>query len=107
MDKNDFGQLMDQVIVRELLPGNSASTPKKKVRIMVCADFEDSCDPQEKFYHWTPVHIDDLPPFRLCHADYWKPEVQNKALFKNNDEHAKPQVVEIREAELQLGRLAQ
>lgn len=48
MDKNDFSTLMDQVIVRENLPGNCASDPKKSVRIMVCADFEDSSVPQEK-----------------------------------------------------------
>lgn len=72
MDKNDFGQLMDEVIIRENLEGNSAQTPKKKVQIMVCADFEDSSNPQEKFYSFSPVPIDDLPPFRLCHPAYWK-----------------------------------
>ncbi len=50
MDRNDFSTLMDQVIERENLPGNSASEPKKKVRIMVCCDFEDSCNPQEKVF---------------------------------------------------------
>lgn len=49
MHKDDFSLLMDQVIERKLLPGNSAAEPKKTVRIMVCADFEDSCNPQEKF----------------------------------------------------------
>jgi len=48
MDKNDFSTMMDQVIERKLLEGNSAQTPKKQVRIMVCADFEDSCVPEEK-----------------------------------------------------------
>lgn len=48
MHKDDFSVLMDQVIVRENLPGNSAADPKKKVQIMVCADFEDSSVPQEK-----------------------------------------------------------
>lgn len=79
MDKDEFSILMDQVIVRENLDGNSAQEPKKKVRIMVCADFEDSSNPQEKFYHFTPVTIDDLPPFRLCHPKYW--EENNKPLF--------------------------
>jgi hypothetical protein len=37
MDKNDFSTLMDDVIVRENLPGNEAGDPKKKVRIMVRA----------------------------------------------------------------------
>ncbi len=48
MDRNDFNVLMDQVIVRENLEGNSAADPKKKVQIMICADFEDSSLPQEK-----------------------------------------------------------
>jgi hypothetical protein len=77
MDKHDFSTLMDQVIVRTLLPGNSAATPRKKVQIMVCADFEDSSDPQEKFYHWTPVHMTDLPPFKLCDQRYWEENANN------------------------------
>lgn len=72
LEKPDFSTLMDEVIVRENLEGNSAADPKKSVRIMVCADFEDSSIPAEKFYHFTPVRIDDLPPFRLCHPKYWK-----------------------------------
>lgn len=48
MDKQDFSQLMDEVIERKLLPGNCAQEPKKQVRIMVCADFEDSSIPEEK-----------------------------------------------------------
>lgn len=48
MHKDEFSCLMDQVIVRENLPGNTAAEPKKKVQIMVCADFEDSSVPQEK-----------------------------------------------------------
>lgn len=72
MDKKDFSLLMDQVIVSETLPGNTAADPKKKVRVMVCADFEDSCEPTEKFYHWSPVHMTMLPKFRLCDDIYWK-----------------------------------
>lgn len=48
MEKKDFSKLMDQVIERKLLEGNCAQDPKKSVRIMVCADFEDSCVPEEK-----------------------------------------------------------
>lgn len=83
MDKKDFNTLMDEVIHRELLEGNTAQEPKKKVRIMVCADFEDSSEVTEKFFHWTPVAMDDLPKFRLCHPKYWEEsarlESQNKA----------------------------
>ena len=39
MDKNDFSVLMDQVIVRKNLEGNSAQTPKKTVQIMVGNNF--------------------------------------------------------------------
>lgn len=82
MHRDDWNQLMDDIIQRENLPGNSAQEPKKKVRIMVCCDFEDSSIPQEKFYHYTPVKIDDLPPFRLCHPRYWEQSLQNQPLFE-------------------------
>jgi hypothetical protein len=35
MEKKDFSLLMDQVIERKLLDGNSAQEPRKTVRIMV------------------------------------------------------------------------
>lgn len=95
MDKNDWNTLMDQVIVKTNLPGNSAATPKKKVQIMVCADFEDSSVPAEKFYHFTPVMIDDLPPFRLCHPKYWEESVQHKPLVAERNK--KVQALEISE----------
>ncbi len=101
MDKNDFSTLMDDVIVRENLPGNEAGDPKKKVRIMVCADFEDSSVPQEKFYHFTPVKIDDLPPFRLCHPKYWEEGVQNQEMF-GGGKPKKIQALEIRDATASL-----
>lgn len=78
LDKATFNQLMDEVIQRELLPGNSASEPKKKVRIMVSADFEDANNPTEKFFHWTPVHMKELPHFKLCHPKYWEPHAAQK-----------------------------
>lgn len=81
MDKNDFFQLMDEIIVRENLEGNTAADPKKKVRIMVCADFEDTGNAVEKFFHWSPVPMDMLPPFRLCHKKYWEKSLQQRKLF--------------------------
>lgn len=80
LDKKEFSELMDIVIHRELLEGNTAQEPKKTVRIMVCADFEDSSEVSEKFYHWTPVPMDQLPKFRLCHRKYW--EASNNDLSK-------------------------
>lgn len=85
MDRNDFNVLMDQIIERKNLPGNSAKDPQKEVRIMVCCDFEDSAIPQEKFYHWSPVKMDELPPFKLCHKKYWDKALQKRALFSAND----------------------
>ncbi len=115
MDKQEWSTLMDEVIERENLPGNTAQEPKKKVRIMgkftffpssmqswqapvhkcsrarkrffrlayvvptlVCADFEDSSIPEEKFYYFSPVPIKMLPKFRLCHSKYWDKKLQNK-----------------------------
>jgi len=49
--------------------------------LQVCADFEDSSVPEEKFYHWTPVPLDELPPFRLCHPKYWEESLQTQDLF--------------------------
>ena len=72
MDKREFSELMDTIIERQLLEGNTPSDPKKKVRIMVCADFEDSSEPTEKFFHWSPVAMDMLPAFRLCAPKYWE-----------------------------------
>jgi len=81
MKRDEFNVLMDQVIERTLLPGNCAQEPKKQVRIMVCADFEDSSVPEEKFFHWTPVPLEELPPFRLCHPKYWEESIQTQSLF--------------------------
>lgn len=103
MEKKDFNTLMDQVIERKLLPGNSAQTPKKQVRIMCCADFEDSCIPQEKFYSFIPLPMDMLPPFRLCHPKYWEESVQQRELFESVD--VKPASAEIRDARSTLGIL--
>jgi len=104
MEKKEFSKLMDEVIHRELLPGNTAATPRKKVRIMVSADFEDSCLPQEKFYHFTPVRIDDLPPFRLCHPKYWDEAQQQRAAF-DMQSHATAPIVDIQRNHAQLKKL--
>lgn len=104
MDKNTWELLMDEVIHRELLPGNTAQEPKKKVRIMVCCDFEDSCVPEEKFYHYTPVPMDMLPKFRLCHPKYWdKSLMQRKSLFGKQDE--KTVVPSLTQLEQKLNKL--
>ncbi len=71
--------------------------------LQVCADFEDSSLPQEKFFHWTPVKLDDLPAFRLCHPRYWEESLQSEELVSAPRE--KPQMVEIGLARAGLGKL--
>lgn len=84
MDRQQWDTLMNEVIMRENLPGNTAQDPKKTVRIMVCADFEDSSIPEEKFFHYTPVPMKMLPKFRLCHPKYW-----DKKLMERKSEFGK------------------
>ena len=105
MDRNDFNVLMDEVIVRENLEGNSAQDPKKTVRIMVCCDFEDSSVPQEKFYHFTPVRMDELPPFKLCHPKYWEESLQRQSLFGDNKAPTKSNLELLKDTETRLGKL--
>ena len=103
MEKAEWNDLMDQVIIRENLPGNTAQEPKKKVRIMVCANFEDTANPEEKFYHWSPVPLDMLEKFKLCHPKYWK-ESNNaqSSLFGKQDKKPPKTLMEL---ENDLGRL--
>jgi len=68
---DEFAALMDEVICEELLEGNCPQDPKKNVRILVCAAFQNNGDVQSKFFHFSPIPIDQLPPFRLCHPKYW------------------------------------
>lgn len=105
MDRNDWNTLMDQVIERKNLEGNSASDPKKEVRILVSADFEDSCNPSEKFYWMKPVPIDDLPPFRLCAAKYWSEEFQRKQIFQSSDKPTVPIAQELMDVEKKMRRV--
>lgn len=34
--------------------------------------------PTEKFYSFSPIPIDMLPPFKLCHEMYWKDDKSGK-----------------------------
>jgi len=104
MDKKVFNQLMDEVIHRELLPGNTAQEPKKTVRIMCCADFEDSCIAEEKFFHFTPLPMCDLPKFRLCHPKYWENDA-NPAPWSGTPSNATPLFMQLEQVTRSLGRL--
>lgn len=86
MDRNDFIDLMDQIVVDENLPDSTPKDPKKFVRTMVCNDFENTHNPQIKF-HWSAAeNPDDIEPgWRLCHEDYWK-EQENSLGHKKVEE---------------------
>ncbi len=72
----------------------------------MCADFEDSSVPQEKFFHWTPLPLDELPPFRLCHPKYWEESLQDQDLFGNGQTRLEtPQSVEITRARGTLSKV--
>ena len=103
LEKDQWSQLMDEVIMRENLEGNCAQDPKKKVRIMVCADFEDSAIPEEKFYHWSPVHMDMLPKFKLCHPKYWKEAAREESQFGKQKKNNPP--LSLNQLEKKLGSL--
>lgn len=72
LEKKEFFALMDQVVARQTLDGNCAAEPRKHVRVMVIADYEDTIETSEKLFWWVPVHSDDLPPFKLLDAVYWE-----------------------------------
>ncbi len=74
VEKKVWYQLMDEVITRTNLPGNTAQEPKKEVRVMIVACFEDTATVDEKIFWWKPVCTDDLGPFKLCHPKYWEHE---------------------------------
>jgi len=72
LPKKIFHGLMDEIVQVIELPGNTASDPKLKMRIMVVQDWRQTRDCNLKFKWWEPVHSDELPPYKLCHPAYWK-----------------------------------
>lgn len=97
---------MDEVITRENLPGNSARAPKKKVTIMVVAAFEDCGNPQEKIFYWSPVHVGDLPKFRLCNDLYWRESASLKDNKFTMQIEERPDALRLRDAIGELNILA-
>lgn len=71
----------------------------------MCCDFEDSSVPQEKFYHFTPVRMDELPPFKLCHPKYWEESLQRQSLFGDNKAPTKSNLELLKDTETRLGKL--
>ena len=78
LPKKDFMQLMDEIVMTEEQPGSTAYDPKLKVRIMVVQDWRQTCDVSLKFKYWVPVHSKEVPPYRLCHPDYWKKSAEEE-----------------------------
>ena len=78
MDRNEFIQLMDEIVMDENLEGSTPKDPKKFVRTMIINDFENTHDPQIKF-HWGAAEIPDViePGWRLCAPEYWKEQDNN------------------------------
>lgn len=73
-----FQELMDQLVYSKEAPDCTARHPKMEVSVMVVQDWRQTCDASLKFKWWKPVHSDEVPPYRLCHPEYWKerPEAQ-------------------------------
>lgn len=56
-----------------------------------------------QFYAFTPVPMDDLPPFRLCHPVYWEDEEANANRgYDFNHDGKKSTISEIRDVERNL-----
>lgn len=103
-DKKTWNRLMDEVIVRETLPGNTAREPRKRVQIMVCACFEDCGNPREKLFYWSPVHMSQLPDFRLCADEYWNESARMSEVFTPVE--ARPSALVLRDVVTELGALS-
>lgn len=70
-NKKEWKHFLKEVVHVEVLPGSTAAKPKKSVRPMVVANFEDAEDATGQFFWWVPVYTGDLPAFRLAHRVYW------------------------------------
>jgi hypothetical protein len=58
-----------------------------------------------QFYHWSPVPLDELPPFRLCHPKYWEESVQDQDLFGSKTKVEEPQSIAISRTKTGLQRV--
>ena len=69
MEKDEFFQLMDDVVKDEELEGSTPAHPKKFIRSMVVNDFMNTVDPTKKF-KWLVA--EEPPPFKLMAKEYWE-----------------------------------
>lgn len=75
--KKDFMQFMDQVVMAKEKPDSTAQHPKLDMQIMVVQDWRQTCVIQKKFKFWDPVHSNDLEPYKLLAAEYWKKDAND------------------------------
>lgn len=93
LERDEFFDLMDDVVLDENLEGSTPQNPKKHVRTLIINDFENTIDPQIKF-RWLesqdPGKIQSrtawkdrkltfffLGEFHLCAPEYWKESVDD------------------------------
>ena len=71
-NKREWKAFLKEAVHVEVLPDSTAAEPKKVVRPLVVANFEDASDASGQFFWWVPVYTGDLPKFRLGHQAYWE-----------------------------------
>jgi hypothetical protein len=82
MDRNEFMELMNELVLDEHMEGSTPKEPKKMVQTMIVNDFDNTQDPQIKFKWSRAENPDDIEPgWRLCADEYWK--VQENSLGSN------------------------
>lgn len=79
MERDEFNQMMDEIIVDENLPGSTPQNPKKHVRTLFINAFENTTNPQMRFRWHEAI---DPGKFRLCDPAYWK---ASKDAFNKSD----------------------
>ena len=58
-----------------------------------------------QFYHFTPVKMDELPPFKLCHPKYWEESLQRQSLFGDSKAPAMSNLELLKDTVTRLGKL--
>ncbi len=82
--KREWRDFNMELVAQHTLEGSTAAEPRKQVRTMVIADFEVANKPEDMFFWWSPVHVGELPKFRLLHKSYWE---ENGNQFGARSEH--------------------
>lgn len=91
MDKNDFFEMMNEIVLDENLPGSTPQEPKKHVRTLIINDFENTIDPQIKF-KW--LESEDPGDFKLCLPEYWKEDLNAQIQMSQTNMSDIPDVID-------------